>query len=436
MIAQKRIEELAGEMLHQYRESEPPFIVFLGKACLRAATAQYTEQMKQSFMRAARTGENSAVVKFLGSPLNWNDLLEQGLKTIPPNNRGSLRRLALSVYRRIPIPSFYQDLAVMTRQGYFREILTTNYDTLLEQALEATGMRRGVEYHVINLQNPDRPAISDASGVLLFKLHGDLGEQEFDLNPGSLDHALQMVRPELRRDLLVVGYEGEAESINPWFCTSGAGAVWWIAENTDPVEKILEEIGASRELHVLNGRYASPEWFFQHLFQLVVKSQLETPPALDDEADDAQAPIAVPPLDQKTALRNEIEKAKNVLANLQQGQATALASADLEAQLEYQKQWIEKMERELMQLESPAAAPAVVVDEILKNLPSAQQDRVQATFQQQLQVLLNEWTKPEPNKQVVNAMLGTAIVLGEQFGERLLQSQHLQQLKALAGQTE
>ena len=285
MIVQLRIEELARDMLRRYGASEPPFILFLGKACLRDATAQFGDVLKQGFLKDGPEG-SEALARALDLAADWNDVLQKMARIFPGK---ALRRRVLSIYQRIPIPSFYQDLAVMIRQGCFREILTTNFDTLLEQALEATGMRRGADYRVVNLQRPEQTTSEDAPGVLLFKLNGDLGETVF--NPDSIDAALKLVKRELRRDLVVVGYEGETDPINDWFAKNG-GAVWWIAEKTSRTQKILSQIGSSRDLHVLEGRSAAPEWFFLHLFQLVVKSQLEftDDPSLETSDTDRSTP--------------------------------------------------------------------------------------------------------------------------------------------------
>jgi hypothetical protein len=432
MIAQKRLEELAGEMLGRSRDGKPPFLLFLGSACLRTATERYRKEIMEGFLQEVK--KEPVLREVMSSVKDWNEVLLKLRDHVPSP---VLRRLLYSVFHRIPIPSFYQDLAVMVRQGFFREILTTNFDTLLEQALDATGMRRGAEYRVINFQKSDEKPNPSGSGVVVYKLKGDLGGQQFGLTAPRIDSALFPLDQDLRQDLLVVGYEGEAESINPWFAKGGGGEVWWIAENIGPADKILHDIGELRELHVLDGRYASPEWFFQQLFQLVIKSQLDGPFEFGrEDASGSGGPVWGESwrLDPKIALRNEIEKAKNVLANVMQAQATSSATPDLDAQLAYQKEWIEKMERELASLEAGNAGPSAIVDEILRSLQPDPQDRLKTTFEQQLSLLKDEWLKPKPNQQLVNTMLNAAIVLGDQFGERLVGNQYLGRLKSLAGE--
>ena len=51
-------------------------------------------------------------------------------------------------YRRVPVPLFYQDLADLLVGGFVTHILTTNVDTLLEQALDGRGLTAGRDYGV------------------------------------------------------------------------------------------------------------------------------------------------------------------------------------------------------------------------------------------------------------------------------------------------
>ncbi len=50
-------------------------------------------------------------------------------------------------YRRVPVPLFYRDLAALAA-GFVTHVLTTNVDTLLEQALGAVGLTVGRDYCV------------------------------------------------------------------------------------------------------------------------------------------------------------------------------------------------------------------------------------------------------------------------------------------------
>ena len=65
----------------------------------------------------------------------------------------SLERYSLlqTIYRRIPVPAFYQELARLVKAGYVRHVLTTNIDSLFEQALESLGLVRDIDFDVIPL---------------------------------------------------------------------------------------------------------------------------------------------------------------------------------------------------------------------------------------------------------------------------------------------
>ena len=48
------------------------------------------------------------------------------------------------------MPAFYQDFARIIKAGYVRQILTTNIDSLIEQALESQGLARDVDFEVVS----------------------------------------------------------------------------------------------------------------------------------------------------------------------------------------------------------------------------------------------------------------------------------------------
>ena len=109
--------------------------------------------------------------------------------------RGMLRRF----YADFPIPQPYQDLARLIKDGYFALVLTASVDTLLEQALDGVGFRRGDGYHVVDLvldAGREKPLPSGDTGVVpIVKLHSDQMQPELATTLKGIAATLRKKRP-------------------------------------------------------------------------------------------------------------------------------------------------------------------------------------------------------------------------------------------------
>ena len=220
-----RVAKLADEMAYSGPGAE--YMLFLGEGCARAADLPTVEEMAGQVFDRLFKSEPERAERYLrhadrDDPQRLVDAFYKMLGDLPPTMRQSLLQ---STYAGIPIPLFYQDLARLIKRDYFNRVLTTNIDTLLEQALSAEGMVRDYDYQVINLGEASRKGAGysllrtagDGAPATIVKLHGDVAGF---VSPDEIEAALRANRLALKgalaADTVMVGYRFESEPLNHW----------------------------------------------------------------------------------------------------------------------------------------------------------------------------------------------------------------------------
>jgi len=69
-------------------------------------------------------------------------------------------------------------VARMMKQRFVREVLTTNFDLLIEKALESTGWHAGIDYRVYSTESSFASLNSDRNLPSVFKIHGTADDVE------------------------------------------------------------------------------------------------------------------------------------------------------------------------------------------------------------------------------------------------------------------
>jgi hypothetical protein len=114
-----------------------------------------------------------------GSPLDYSELLEQLVPTAPA------RQGTLSAYfeadeediaegRKTPTAA-HLAIAALVRRGWVRVVITTNFDRLMEQALDAAGVSAQVIHR--SDQIPAMTPLTHAAATVI-KVHGDYHDQD------------------------------------------------------------------------------------------------------------------------------------------------------------------------------------------------------------------------------------------------------------------
>lgn len=236
MLASNNVRRLAEAMA----EARPgdSFLLLLGSGFAEAAQVPGVEQVACGVFAGLFAGDPVAASSFL-SEEDWEQiqqaeqsedtrraLLEAFYKYVSSlSGRLARRSVFWSFYDGLPILQCYQDVARLTKDGYFHDVLTTNVDTFLEGALDAVGLSEGDGYYVVDLvvdPECERCPPSGGDGVVsIVKLHSGLGPSELT---GSFDEIRSFLKPE--RAVLAAGYEFENQWVNDWLAESD-GVLWW-----------------------------------------------------------------------------------------------------------------------------------------------------------------------------------------------------------------
>ena len=185
-----------------------PYILLLGEGCARAAGAPSREDLARD-----------ALVTFKYEPPEaWagksgEELVEQFSKHTSSLSSSQYGRMLRHLYAKVAVPSFYQDLALMIRERFFPLVVTMNFDTLLEQALGAAGVRN--EQYLVTTFGRERTTSGTESLpplTHLIKLHGDLSQDIAHLDPQEIENALSPSRNWIKAEFARRHHHGRARA--------------------------------------------------------------------------------------------------------------------------------------------------------------------------------------------------------------------------------
>ena len=422
------IQTLAADIVARQKDKNP-FGLFLGRGIGQAAGIPTAVDMGTEIFKTSDRVRNEYLGESDGSPDAVEKAFYRYLDDLPAVARLSLLQ---RFYGRIAIPTFYQDLARLIRDGYFARILTINIDTLLEGALDGLKLRRGVDYDVVSLSDTlssrtaPKMAPPPQAAIHIIKLHGDLAGNQAAITPEQIQATLQpqsAMKVEFMGDILVVAYDFDSPPINNWLTRTRGELVWVSVEHSGEQIASIEQ---ARSVRHVEGISAHPKSFFGLLAMLIgdltqpVKPQ---PPAYDqgEEALDA------------AYLRDQIKRSLSVLASLESGIAPNMANDQIQAQIAYQRKTVRALEEQLRALSSSRSRINTLVADILATLQAAKaNDRTLSHLQQQAGVLAAELGQGEPNEDVVSAAIAAVAVLGARAGATTVQTGQIAELVSFA----
>jgi hypothetical protein len=471
MKLSENVKALADEMAgRQGSGGGCPYILFIGRDCARkAGVPTFAEMARRLFNQ-----------KFLDK---WLPLFYLELRTKEPADDelvefflkllghlpSVVRHITLqNFYRRIPVPLFYQDIAMLIKAGFFKTIMTTNIDTLLEEALLMAGMRVEVDYRVVNIGDPDGRdaardeeargddtdgADCDTAPVTIFKLLGDIGQPDANLNPDDIDKALRsrgkMMKHELEGDLIMAGYEFECDLVERWLTKAKGRQLWWV-NPAEPAGDGWPPIELAREVSRVEGANADYEQFFA-LLNLLLR-RLPVLATLNASVEDyiSSQGAAAPSYEQLVAaplqldetelevecLRDQMKRCRDVLYKLEQMSVAGEQSLSLwlQCQIDYQRRRNAELEDALRQITAYKQRVLHLMSEIMEaaRARQAESDSTIDFLQSQLNVVGVELAKPEPNHYVVSAAISATLSLAERLGSEVVEAGAVRELASLA----
>lgn len=172
-------------------------------------------------------------------------------------------------------------LAKLVQLGLFDLIITTNMDSLLEDALEYVGLREPYDFEVFTAESEaDKKPVNSNRKVQcqILKVFGDLSARKYTMRRGGYFSHFKGLRDFLEevlsRDVLAIGldplWDVEFTSVFPLH-----GDVCWFLNESPPdeVERIAQ-IGSARFSLYLTNAYAAYQTFFPALYTSFTGTEL------------------------------------------------------------------------------------------------------------------------------------------------------------------
>ena len=251
---------------------DPPrtYPLVLGDGCAQAADVPGPAAIARTiFERLERT--NPAKIRELlpGWPTASTEQLTAAFAAYLSRHTPVERYKVLEpFYRSVPIPQFYRDLADLVVAGYVTDVLTSNIDTLLEQALDAAGLRRGSDYRVVVVGSPSEP-FPAATSLQVVKLYSDIGQSVLPVGAQSIEATLQegrrLFKKQMAYDLIVVGHDlvDPPQPIDGWL-GSRSGELWWV--HPSPEQDRIDALARGKDVVLIEGEdQNTPDSFFGRL---------------------------------------------------------------------------------------------------------------------------------------------------------------------------
>ncbi len=464
------IMRLASQMSRQLEDdTEERFLLFLGQGCARAAGVPKPATIAHDVIHSLSHLDSKWVEQHLP---DWeqasNEELVWAFNTLLGQMSPARRYSILDPhYRRIPVPAFYQDLAILVKTGYFDRVLTTNIDNLFEQALNGVGLRIGSDYEVISLISPQDSQKSWHSGsrfgnlLRIIKLYGDVGQSETILTPQEIEQVLESqssIKSSLKSHTIMVGYEFESEAINRWLTFVPGGELWWV-NSSDPDRTQTEPIEYVRNFTTVTGETGNPQTFFSQLVQLLLRQPLQLgnislsgdyspdSPSYSSAGDATMAetslgddyPEGTSPGDEELDaeyLHDQLRRYLSTLYSLEQTVIPGEINPQLQTQIEYQKRLVFEVEDQLRELSRRSAPTPPVMDllgKIAESVINSSADPDTTSFlQEQASTIEREYSRDEPNQHIVSGAIGATVVVAERLGPEVVKPELVRALAAFA----
>jgi len=214
---------------------------------------------------------------------------------------GSKKRYSiLSRYFKGMRPSVgYKALAKLIERGYFRIILTTNFDFMLEEALKKTNLVMSKDYFICTYgaekENSLRRKLEDESMIRIVKLHGDYSKRILPIaekNTFTCGKELEKSLKKLTKESMIfVGYSKIDNDVLSCLTRRGK-SLWWVNERKVTAEKTaggksIDTLDLNEEIYRIllsRGAHENSIWgedgksdiFFKKIYRETIKKNVDS----------------------------------------------------------------------------------------------------------------------------------------------------------------
>lgn len=427
MIETAHVRELAARM-REVVTADPPrtLPVLLGAGCAEAAgVPSYATMARDTLPRLAEVGKGPLPPPDTAPDEDWVEVFKGYLSGLLPVQR---YKVFEPYYRVLPVPSFYRDLADLVVAGFVTHVLTTNVDSLLEQALDRAGLRAGTGYKVVVLGSPEPRPSSNDPDLTLVKLHGDLGESLLPVEPEEIGQVLheqrKTFRSELLDELVVVGHRlsgSEPEPLDKWLVMSSSAPLWWASpEPPEAGSGPLADLAGTRPVRLLLGaERGTPEGLFARLsFELLGLPALRAADVVGDDVDDHRLEVEFH--------RSELLKTRSAALDLNEQVVPGVHDPALASELAEQRRRSAAQEEQLSNIvgevteDRPLRSTTDAIGRLIGEASRLDAGQSTVDFLRSCARLIRQQASGDhPDLALVQTALAAALGVAEGFGYRL-----------------
>jgi NAD-dependent SIR2 family protein deacetylase len=260
-MQQGTIRQLANRMEYRRRQGERPLVLVVGAGASLSSGASSGGQV---IAEVVKKHSNKDV-----SSMTWDQELEEFYEILD-HCSPDVRFAILKPHIEGKVPSEgYRALAELARRGYFELILSTNYDTFLEDAFSDAGLhRRDFDLLINGVHNENEMLLQLDRGdppIKVIKLHGDLHHHQFAFTPQEIwqfsDKIEGVMHKLLSRDFVIVGHSMRDNDINRCIDQNG-GSVWYVNPSEPAVADSIGQVLRVRPSHLIVGELGRFDDFF------------------------------------------------------------------------------------------------------------------------------------------------------------------------------
>ncbi len=210
-------------LMRVQRDRGQGICLFLGAGCSLSSSRSdlSTASIIRNYLAEASPGTNfSSSSEEENFRLFVNSWLSLGVK-----DRDSV--LARHIPPDLEPSDGYRAVAQLTAAGYIKAIITTNFDNLIDKALQ----RFGVDYEFYCGRQPPMNPTGRPPIVTLMKIHGGLHQCELAFSPDAVEQLPRSVKKIVLNlstmPVLVVGYSGQDRGAMTALSTARSHTAFW-----------------------------------------------------------------------------------------------------------------------------------------------------------------------------------------------------------------
>ncbi len=259
-VKETNIEEIAGMLVEHRSQGKHP-ILFLGARAGGVFRNAYLYETLKQF----------SLLNF--DKLSGAEQFRECYRVLTSKYFDEITRHEILVNALGPLTYRHEDrlLSGLVKAGFFKAIITTNIDMLLEDAFSSWGMRESGDYRVY------KPGVSDIGDLThekmeeryIVKVFGDLNSWSYRVGSSStgLDEGLtRFLDSKLSEDVVVIGYDPVWDRTVERAFREKGGILWYVNEEQPAKNSHLAYVLDQRRVKFLLGPQGRYRYFLRELY--------------------------------------------------------------------------------------------------------------------------------------------------------------------------